>query len=135
MKKPRTKITPRKKNYKKLPYNRGAIGPGMAFALVALLVVVSGGTLMIGNIVPNGKAPATGQPVIIQPGKNEPPRSNLQLNYFAGITLTPSPIPTFDVPKAPETPKRDDSSKPPDDGSSKPPADSNNPPADKPGFW
>ena len=80
---------------KKSRFNRGALGAGTAYAILAMLVIGAAGSMMIGSIVPNSKSPDSGQSVIISTNTPEPKKSNLQLYYFPGATETPTPSPTL----------------------------------------
>src|SRR5438876_1101066 len=75
-------------------YNKGALGAGFAYAMLATLVILAAGSVMIGNISPNTKSPQTGQSVIISLQQPEPSKNNLQLYTFPGATETPTPSPT-----------------------------------------
>lgn len=94
----KTKAT--KKVVKKNKYNRGALGAGTAYVILAMLVVGAAGSMMIGSIAPSSKSPNTGQEVIIATNTPEPKKSNLQLYYFPGATYTPTPSPT--IPPQPD---------------------------------
>jgi hypothetical protein len=74
--------------------NKGALGAGTAYALLAMLIIMSAGSLMIGNIVPKEDAPVTGQTVILLSTTPEAEKNNLQLYTFPGATYTPTPSPT-----------------------------------------
>lgn len=78
----------------KRQYNKGALGAGTAYALLGMLVIMAAGSLMIGNIIPSGDSPKTGQSVILLSTTPEAEKSNLQLYYFPGATYTPTPSPT-----------------------------------------
>lgn len=89
-KKTQTKSLPLNRNN----YQKGALGAGMAYALLAILVVSFASVMMIGNITPHQNAPTGTQPVIIITKPPEPQKSNLQLYTFPGATYTPTPTPT-----------------------------------------
>lgn len=74
-------------------YNRGALGAGMAYAILAMLVIVAAGTTMIGSIIPTGKG-ESGMPVAVMTHSPNGAKSNLQLETFPGATYTPTPTPT-----------------------------------------
>jgi hypothetical protein len=97
----KSKVTPRKTSTKQL--NRGALGAGMAYAILAMLVVLGAGTAMIGNVVPGGRS-GTGQPVVIMTKAPEDPKNNLQLETFPGVTYTPTPTPTATPTQTPPPP-------------------------------
>ncbi len=81
----------RKKNYTP----KGELSAGMAYMILAILIIVAGGSLMTGSIIPNpNKSPNTGQPVITIPAQTKPAKNNLQLFTFPGATYTPTPSPT-----------------------------------------
>jgi uncharacterized membrane protein YgcG len=86
---------PRKKNRG----FKGGLGAGTLYAVVALLVVALGGSLMVGNITPNTSSEDPEylkqflQPVIVSPPILEPSQANLQLQEFPGVTLTVTPPP------------------------------------------
>lgn len=88
-------------------YNRGALGAGTAYVILAMLVVAAAGSMMIGSISPSSKSPSDGQEVIIATNTPEPRKNNLQLYYFPGATYTPTPSPT--IPPQPDV-KRGNSS-------------------------
>jgi hypothetical protein len=75
-------------------YAKGALGAGFMYATLALLILMAAGSVMIGNIIPGSKSPQSGQNVIISLRPPEPSKSNLQLYYFPGATLTPTPTAT-----------------------------------------
>jgi hypothetical protein len=79
---------------KKVNYRRGALGAGTAYGLLALLVLMSAGSLMIGSIAPRNKSPQDGQVVVIATNTPQPQKNNLQLYTFPGATYTPTPSPT-----------------------------------------
>lgn len=66
----------------------------MAYGLLALLILVSAGSLMIGSIFPKDVSPDQGQVVIIATNTPQPQKSDLQLYTFPGATYTPTPTPT-----------------------------------------
>ncbi len=78
---------------------KGGLGAGTLYAVVALLIVALGGSLMIGNITPNTTSESESelmqnmQPVIISPPVLGPLKPNLQLDDFPGVTYTPTPSP------------------------------------------
>lgn len=84
----------KKLDIKKHYNNRGALGAGTAYALLAMLVIMSAGSLMIGNIIPNEEGPTSGQTVILLSTTPEAEKNNLQLYYFPGVTFTPTPSPS-----------------------------------------
>jgi hypothetical protein len=74
-------------------YTRGALGAGMAYVILAMLILVAAGTTMIGSIVPTGKG-EYGMPVVIMTHSPDGRKNNLQLETFPGATYTPTPTPT-----------------------------------------
>lgn len=87
------KKKPVRKVIKHKKYNRGALGAGMAYAILAMLVIVAAGTTMIGSIVPTGKGDG-GMPVVVMTHSPNGQKNNLQLETFPGATYTPTPTPT-----------------------------------------
>lgn len=73
---------------------RGALGAGTAYVVMIMLVVLTAGSLMVGNIIPTTTTVTSGQEVIIATNTPEPKKNNLQLYYFPGATYTPTPTPT-----------------------------------------
>jgi len=73
---------------------RGALGAGTAYVVMIMLVVLTAGSLMVGNIIPTTTTVTSGQTVIISTNTPEPRKNNLQLYYFPGATYTPTPTPT-----------------------------------------
>lgn len=73
--------------------SRGMVDAGTVYAIIFLGIVVGGGILMLGNSSPKLASPDENQPVIIQGGDTSE-ESNLQLEDFPGITLTPTPTPS-----------------------------------------
>lgn len=90
----KNKTPPNKKVYKA----KGGITAGTAYALLAVLIALAGGSLMIGNITSfSSTSPsAVGrQPVITVPPKSKAAQNNLQLFTFPGVTYTPTPPQTI----------------------------------------
>lgn len=84
----------RSKHPKKKFYTpKGELSSGMAYVVLAILIIVAGGSLMTGNIIPRSY-PTRGQPVITLPIQIKPGKDNLQLYTFPGATYTPTPSPT-----------------------------------------
>lgn len=94
------KSVSRHSGLKRRKLSRGALGAGMAYAILGLLVVLGAGTTMIGNITPSGKN--EGQPVILLTDAPDGTKDNLQLETFPGVTITPTITPT--VPPPPNVP-------------------------------
>ncbi|MEK7571761.1 MAG: hypothetical protein AAB553_05805 [Patescibacteria group bacterium] len=96
------------KKYLRFPqkkgYFKGALGAGTAYAILGMLVIAFGAAAMLGDIVPQNKNPIDNQPVIIISNTQSPPRDNLQLYTFPGVTYTPTPSPT-PVPTNPPQPQ------------------------------
>ncbi len=85
---------------------KGGLGAGMAYVILSILIVIAGGSLITGGIVPNpNKSPNTGQPVITMPAQTKPAKDDLQLYTFPGATYTPTPS-TTPIPQP--TPKPTD---------------------------
>jgi hypothetical protein len=88
---------------------KGGLGAGTLYAIVALLLVALGGSLMIGSITPITTSEEESylrqirQPVNIHPARTQLEQDNLQLFTFPGTTYTPTPAPTF-----PPQPHRND---------------------------
>jgi len=78
----------------KRKYNKGALGAGMAYTILTLLVVFSAAFLMIGNLAPQVADPVNGQRVVVLTITPEGAKNNLQLYTFPGATYTPTPTPT-----------------------------------------
>ncbi len=78
----------------KVKKSRGAVGAGTIYAIIFLGIVIGGGVMMLGNSAPKFASPDDSQPVIIQRGDDTDGKSNLQLEDFPGITLTPTPTPS-----------------------------------------
>jgi hypothetical protein len=87
----------------KMKKPRGLVDAGTVYAIIFLGIVVGGGVLMLGNTSPRLSSPDENQPVIIQ-GSDTSQESNLQLEDFPGITLTPTPTPTSTPTPTPTTP-------------------------------
>lgn len=99
-KKHKLKITKTAKRF------RGALGAGMAYAILGMLVIASAAVMMTGNIAPTNMNPDAKQKAIIMTNTPEPAKKNLQLYTFPGATYTPTPSPTptptpTDVPQQP----------------------------------
>lgn len=88
------KVSITKKRSLKKKWRKGALGAGMAYAILAMLIVFSAGAMMVGNIFPEAKNPINNQPVIIMTNTPEQQKNNLQLYTFPGATYTPTPTPT-----------------------------------------
>lgn len=73
---------------------KGALGAGMAYAILGMLVIASAAVMMTGNIAPTNLNPDAKQPAIIMTNTPEPAKKNLQLYTFPGATYTPTPSPT-----------------------------------------
>jgi uncharacterized membrane protein YgcG len=84
--------------------SKGALGAGMAYAILAMLIIGAAGTTMIGNIIPNGRTSNEGQPVILLTDSPDGQKNNLQLETFKGVTLTPTPTPTIPPPPVVDNP-------------------------------
>jgi hypothetical protein len=82
----------RKKQKHRNKLNRGGMGAGMGYVVLAILAIGAFSAMMVGNITPIDK-PAEKQEVILLPAIPEPSKSNLQLHTFPGITLTLPPPP------------------------------------------
>ena len=68
LKKDRSGAKKRKASMGQKRIYRGALGAGTMYAVVALLIIALGASLMIGNIVPlTSTSPINGQQVIISP--------------------------------------------------------------------
>lgn len=93
----RTYNTPPKKYLTK-----GAMGAGMLYIILAIMIITAGAGLLIGNITPSN-SPTGNQPVVIVSPQTNSSKNNLQLYTFPGITYTPTPTPSPNPPK-PQTP-------------------------------
>jgi hypothetical protein len=83
------------KRPKKTYTPKGELSAGMAYLILAILIIVAGGSLMTGNFIPSSsKSPTDGQPVITLPANTSKAKNNLQLFTFPGATYTPTPTPT-----------------------------------------
>lgn len=87
----------------KMKKPRGLVDAGTVYAIIFLGIVVGGGVMMLGNTSPRLSSPDENQPVIIQKSDTSE-ESNLQLEDFPGITLTPTPTPTSTPTPTPTTP-------------------------------
>jgi len=105
------------KRRRKIYTAKGELGAGMTYVILAILVIITGGSLMTGNIIPYSN-PAGGQPVITLPVQNKPAKDDLQLYTFPGVTYTPTPSPTPTPTPTPKPKPKDD-----DDGGDKKPGD------------
>ena len=94
-----SKHKPNSKVSKKKYINKGTLGAGFAYMVLAILVIIGAGSLMIGSIIPQSKSPESGQSVIITTPNPEQSKDNLQLYYFQGATYTPTPSPTLPPPQ------------------------------------
>ena len=82
--------------------SRGAMGAGMAYVVLATLVLFAAGSMMIGSIFPVDKPNYDyKQRVLLLSTTPEVKKDNLQLYYFPGATYTPTPSPT--LPPEPDT--------------------------------
>lgn len=95
--------TKKKTLVSKMKKSRGIVDAGTVYAIIFLGIVVGGGVLMLGNTSPRLSSPDENQPVIIQKSDTSE-ESNLQLEDFPGITLTPTPTPTSTPTPTPTTP-------------------------------
>lgn len=103
VKKTATPKTKKKTLLSKAKRSRGVVDAGTIYAIIFLGIVLGAGVLMLGNSSPKLASPDENQPVIIQGGDTSE-RSNLQLEDFPGITLTPTPSPTLTPTPTPTTP-------------------------------
>ncbi len=90
--------------FSKAKRSRGMVDAGTVYAIILLGIVIGGGIMMIGNSSPQLASPDESQPVIIQRGNDTDGYTNLQLEDFPGITLTPTPSPTPTPTPTPTTP-------------------------------
>ncbi|MBA3724469.1 MAG: hypothetical protein H0W89_06335 [Candidatus Levybacteria bacterium] len=90
--------------FSKAKRSRGMVDAGTVYAIILLGIVIGGGIMMIGNSSPQLASPDDSQPVIIQRGNDTDGYTNLQLEDFPGITLTPTPSPTPTPTPTPTTP-------------------------------
>lgn len=100
------KKTALSKRRKKIYTTKGALSAGMTYVILTILIIIAGGMLMTGSIIPlSTKSPEGGQPVITLPASKNPAKNDLQLFTFPGATYTPTPSPT---PTPTPTPPPDD---------------------------
>lgn len=96
-----------RKRRKKIYTAKGGLGAGMTYVILAILVIITGGSLMTGNIIPYS-SPTGGQPVITLPAQTKPAKDDLQLYTFPGATYTPTPSPTPTPTPTPKPKPKDD---------------------------
>lgn len=77
----------------KIKRGRGIVDAGTVYGVILLGIIIAGGLMMLGDTTPGLES--RGQtPVIPKTGDFTQKSSRLQLEDFAGATLTPSPTPT-----------------------------------------